>query len=55
MKIDDDIEDFTIIIEQDLNSIPEFPSWAILPLVLIISLFLVAVKRKLYARNPELR
>ena len=42
------IDKFTIIIEQDLNSIPEFPSWAILPLVLTITLFSVVVKRKLY-------
>jgi len=35
--------------------IPEFPSWTILPFVLIISVFLVVVKRKLYARNPKLR
>ena len=29
--------------------IPEFPSWAILPIVLVITLFSVVVKRKLYA------
>lgn len=52
VKIDDDIEDFTIIIEQDLNSIPEFPSWTILPLILTITLFSVVVKRKLHSRNP---
>jgi hypothetical protein len=32
-------------------NIPEFPSWAILPLVLAITLFLVVVKRKLYVQS----
>jgi len=36
-------------IERNVNSIPEFPSWVILPLVLTITLFLVVVKRKLYS------
>ena len=38
-----------------IGYIPEFPSWTILPFVLIISVFLVVVKRKLYTRNLKLR
>jgi hypothetical protein len=53
VQIDDDIEDFTIIVEEDLNSIPEFPSWTILPLLLIIMLFLLVVKRKLFTRKSK--
>ena len=53
MKIDDNIEEFTIIVEQDLNSIPEFPSWTILPLVLSLTLFSVVAKRKLSALIPK--
>ena len=44
------IDSYTIIIEENIDSIPEFPSWVILPLVLIITLFSVVVKRKLCAR-----
>jgi len=35
-------------------AIPEFPSWALLPLVLTITLFLVITKRKLCARSQSL-
>ena len=38
-------DNFTIIIEQNIDSVPEFPLWIILPLVLIITLFSVVVKR----------
>jgi hypothetical protein len=41
------VESYTVIVEQDLNSIPEFPSWIILPLVLAITLFSIIFKRKL--------
>ena len=40
-------ESYTIIIEQDLNSIPEFPSWIILPLFLITTLFGITVRKKI--------
>jgi len=48
-------ESYTIIVEQNLNSIPEFPSWAILPLVLTITLFSIIVKRKLCAHKTKLK
>ena len=47
MKIDDDVQDFTIIVEQDLNSIPEFPSWLIVPLFLIVTLSGVILRKKI--------
>ena len=48
MYIDvEETESYTIIVEQNLNSIPEFPSWIILPLILTIIVFSVLVKRKL--------
>ncbi len=43
-------ESYTIIIEQDLNSIPEFPSWTILPLFLVTTLFVIILKK---CRLPE--
>ena len=36
-----------LIIEQNTDSIPEFPSWTILPLVLAITLFSIIIKRKI--------
>ena len=47
------IYDYSVIIEQNIESIPEFPSWTILPLILTITLFSVVVKRKLCGRNRE--
>jgi hypothetical protein len=42
------IENFTIIVEQDLDSIPEFPSWIILPLFLIATLSVIIIKNRLF-------
>jgi hypothetical protein len=42
------LRSYTIIVEQNIESIPEFPSWAILPLILCITLFSIVVKRKLF-------
>ena len=41
------IENFTVIVEQDLNSIPEFPSWIILPLFLIATLLALIFRRRM--------
>jgi len=41
------IESFTIIVEQDLNSIPEFPSWIIMPLFIVATLVVMMFKNKL--------
>jgi hypothetical protein len=43
------IDSYIIIVEQNIDSIPEFPSWAILPMISTITLFLVVIKRKLYS------
>jgi len=40
-------ENYTIIVEQDIGSIPEFPSWMILPIFFGATLFGLIVKKKL--------
>ncbi len=40
-------ESYTIIIEQDLNSIPEFPSWIILPLFLTTTVLALLFRKRL--------
>jgi hypothetical protein len=40
------VTSFTLIIEQDLTSIPEFPSWTILLLFLIATLTITLIKRR---------
>ena len=37
---------YSIIVEQNLESIPEFPSWIILPLFLAATAFALAVRKK---------
>ena len=39
-------QSYTIIIEENLESIPEFPSWMILPLTITATLIAVVLKRK---------
>ena len=41
------VQSYTLIIEQDLTSIPEFPSWTILPIVLLVTLVVMVYKKKL--------
>lgn len=41
------IADVKLIIEQNIESIPEFPSWLILPLFLIVTFFVIAIRNKL--------
>ena len=40
------IEDFTVIVEQDTDSIPEFPSWTILPLLIVATMVVIIVRNK---------
>ena len=40
--------EWTIIIEQNIDSIPEFPSWIILPIFVTASLCALIVKKKLF-------
>jgi len=42
-----DIENYTIIIEQNIDSIPEFPSWIILPLLLVTTAAAAAIRKHL--------
>jgi hypothetical protein len=44
-------ESYTIIIEQDLNSIPEFSSWIILPLFLVTTLFTIILKKRIFRES----
>ena len=49
MKIDvGATESYTIIVEQDLDSIPEFPSWIILPIFVTATLFALIIKKRLF-------
>ena len=41
------VENYTVIVEQNLESIPEFPSWIILPLFLIATVFALVIKKKI--------
>ena len=40
-------ESYTIIVEQDLDSIPEFPSWIILPILVISTLAMLGFRNKI--------
>ena len=40
-------KNYTIIVEQDIGSIPEFPSWIILPLFVTATLFGILVRKRL--------
>jgi hypothetical protein len=40
------LESYTMIIEQNVDSIPDFPSWIILPLTMTATLIVVVVRRR---------
>jgi hypothetical protein len=40
------IESFTIIVEQNIDSIPEFPFWIILPITLAVCSIAIVMKRR---------
>ena len=46
------VTSYTIIVEQNLDSIPEFPSWIILPLFLAATLFVIVFKKRLFTQSP---
>ena len=51
MKIDSGLSDsYTIIIEQNIDSIPEFPSWTILPLFLVTALVIILYRKILRSK-----
>jgi len=45
------VTSYTIIVEQNLDSIPEFPSWTILPLSLIVTVSVIVLRRKLFSHS----
>ena len=47
------LESYTLIIEQDLDSIPEFPSWFILPILIASTLVVMFVRNKLSRKGLE--
>ena len=47
------IENYSMVIEQNLDSIPEFSSWIILPFFLICILSLILFKRKMYTTDHK--
>ena len=52
MYIDvEETESYTIIVEQNLNSIPEFPSWTILPLVIVATLIGISIRNRITKRE----
>ena len=46
------IESFAITVEQNIEAIPEFPSWTILPLLLATTLTVILYRKKLH-RTPN--
>ena len=52
MKINSgNVGGYTVIVEQDLNSIPEFSSWIILPLFLTASIVALVLRKRLYRKD----
>jgi hypothetical protein len=47
------IDSYTIIVEQNITSIPEFPSWIILPLLIVATLVVTITRNKLVRREVE--
>jgi hypothetical protein len=45
------IYDYSILIEQNIDSIPEFPSWIIVPLFLVAPLLVIAIKKRSFMRS----
>ncbi|MFC1486643.1 hypothetical protein ACFLRN_02995 [Thermoproteota archaeon] len=49
MKINSgNVEGYTVIVEQDLDSIPEFPLWIILPLFITATIATLVLRKRLY-------
>ena len=45
------VDRYLIIVEQNIDSIPEFPSWTLLPLFLISTLIGIMIKKRLSLQN----
>ena len=53
MDIVSNADSYIIIIEENLDSIPEFPSWTILPLLLATTLTVIVYRKKLYRTQTQ--
>jgi len=47
------INEYSIIVEQNIESIPEFPSWTILPLFIVATMVLMIVRNKLSRKGMK--
>ena len=45
------IDSYTIIVEQNIDSIPEFPSWIIVPFIMIMTLIVIRLRKKLSKKD----
>ena len=45
------VENYTMRIEQNIHSIPEFPSWIILPLFLVVTFVAILTKKRLFQKR----
>ena len=55
LEITSTAQSYTLIIKQNLDSIPEFPSWTILPLFLIATFLALSVKKRLFRPISQLQ
>jgi hypothetical protein len=46
------VENYSILVEQNVDSVPEFPSWIILPFILTCAFIVVIYKKKLPKTQP---
>ena len=47
------VDNWTVIVEQNIDSIPEFPSWIILPLLMILALVVIVMKKTMLKGRKE--
>ena len=45
------VNDYTIIIEQNVDSIPEFPSWVILPLFVVATSIIILIRKTIVQKR----
>jgi hypothetical protein len=45
------VQNYQVIVEQNIDSIPEFPSWTILPFFLIATVCAIIVKKRLFSQT----
>jgi len=52
-ELTNEISDYTLLIQTEGPIIPEFPSWIIIPLFLIFTLFAVYLRKKIYCQDSS--